>query len=170
MVLSFLYGPTVTSIHGHWENHSFDETGLCQQSVIYAFNTLSRLTIALCWAITQSLCSLLTQNLAEFWPWESFQVTHVPCPVAPVNARLLCARQGAPGRQSFLPPALWPPPLGGSAPSLREPLLPVPGRGYRVAFLAAQSSVCPRDMFSGQVSCGPDPPCYSEGPEMWQCA
>ena len=27
-VLSFLYGPTLTSIHGYWEDHSFDWTDL----------------------------------------------------------------------------------------------------------------------------------------------
>ena len=26
---SFLYGPTVTSIHDYWKNHSFDYIGLC---------------------------------------------------------------------------------------------------------------------------------------------
>ena len=28
--LSFLYGPTLTSIHNYWENHSFDLMDLCQ--------------------------------------------------------------------------------------------------------------------------------------------
>ena len=37
LVLSFLYGPTVMSIHDHWENHSFDETDLCQQNNVSAF-------------------------------------------------------------------------------------------------------------------------------------
>ena len=36
-VLSFLYGPTLTSIHDHWKNHSFDQTDLCWQSNISAF-------------------------------------------------------------------------------------------------------------------------------------
>ena len=27
--LSLLYGPTVTSIHDHWKNHSFEYTDLC---------------------------------------------------------------------------------------------------------------------------------------------
>ena len=30
-VLTFLYGPTLTSIHDYWKNHSFDKTDLCQQ-------------------------------------------------------------------------------------------------------------------------------------------
>ena len=36
-VLSFLYGLTLTSIHGYWKNHSFDYMDLCQQSKISAF-------------------------------------------------------------------------------------------------------------------------------------
>ena len=31
-MLSFLYGPTLTSIHDYWKNHSFDHTDVCQQS------------------------------------------------------------------------------------------------------------------------------------------
>ena len=31
-VLSFLYSPTLTSIHDHWKNHSLDSTDLCWQS------------------------------------------------------------------------------------------------------------------------------------------
>ena len=36
-VLSFLYSPTLTSIHDCWENHSFDYTDLCWQSNVSAF-------------------------------------------------------------------------------------------------------------------------------------
>ena len=36
-VLSFLYSPTLTSIHGYWKNHSLDETDLCWQSNVSAF-------------------------------------------------------------------------------------------------------------------------------------
>ena len=36
-VLSFLYSPTLTSIHDYWKNHSFDEMDLCWQSNISAF-------------------------------------------------------------------------------------------------------------------------------------
>ena len=32
LVLSLLYGPTLTSIRDYWKNHSFDYTDLCQQS------------------------------------------------------------------------------------------------------------------------------------------
>ena len=35
--LSFLYSPTLTSIHDYWKNHNFDYTKLCQQSNVYAF-------------------------------------------------------------------------------------------------------------------------------------
>ena len=37
LVLSFLYGPTLTSIHEYQKNHSFDKTDLCQQSNVSAF-------------------------------------------------------------------------------------------------------------------------------------
>ena len=30
-VLSFIYGPTLTSRHDYWKNHSIDYTDLCQQ-------------------------------------------------------------------------------------------------------------------------------------------
>ena len=37
LVLSFLYSPTLTSIHDYWKNHSLDETDLCWQSNVSAF-------------------------------------------------------------------------------------------------------------------------------------
>jgi len=36
-VLSFLYSPTLTSIHDSWKNHSFDLMDLCWQSNVSAF-------------------------------------------------------------------------------------------------------------------------------------
>ena len=36
-VLSFVYGPTLTSIHDYWKNQSFDRTDLCLQSDVSAF-------------------------------------------------------------------------------------------------------------------------------------
>ena len=36
-MLSFLYSPTLTSIHDHWKNHIFDYTDLCWQSNAFAF-------------------------------------------------------------------------------------------------------------------------------------
>ena len=37
LAISFLYGPTLTSIHDYWKNHSFDYTDLSQQSNVSAF-------------------------------------------------------------------------------------------------------------------------------------
>ena len=34
---SFLYSPTLTSLHGHWKNHSLDQTDLCWQRNVSAF-------------------------------------------------------------------------------------------------------------------------------------
>ena len=36
-VLSFLFSPTLTSIHDFGKNHSFDQMGLCWQSNVFAF-------------------------------------------------------------------------------------------------------------------------------------
>ena len=36
-MLSFLYGPSLISVHDYWENHSFDSTDLCQQSILSRF-------------------------------------------------------------------------------------------------------------------------------------
>ena len=37
LVLSLLYGPTLTSIHDHWKSHSFDSMDICWQSNVSAF-------------------------------------------------------------------------------------------------------------------------------------
>ena len=37
LVFSFLYSPTLTSIHDYWKNHSFDWMDLCQQSHVSPF-------------------------------------------------------------------------------------------------------------------------------------
>ena len=37
LALSFLYSPTLTSIHDYWKKHSFDKTDLCWQSNVSAF-------------------------------------------------------------------------------------------------------------------------------------
>ena len=39
--LSFLDGPTLTSIHDHWKNHSFDQTDLCCKVMSLLFSMLS---------------------------------------------------------------------------------------------------------------------------------
>ncbi|MEN3849092.1 hypothetical protein ABC883_09915, partial [Campylobacter coli] len=42
LVLSLLYGPTITFTHDYWKNRSFDHRNLCWQMM---FNMLSRLVI-----------------------------------------------------------------------------------------------------------------------------
>ena len=37
LALSLLYGPTLKSVHGYWENHNFDYRDLCQQSDVSSF-------------------------------------------------------------------------------------------------------------------------------------
>ena len=39
--LSLPYGPTLTSVHDYWKNHSFDYMNLCQQSDVFAFKYLA---------------------------------------------------------------------------------------------------------------------------------
>ena len=36
-MLDLLYSPTLISMHDYWKTHSFDYTGLCQQSDVSAF-------------------------------------------------------------------------------------------------------------------------------------
>ena len=40
--LSLLYGPTLTSVHDYWKNHSFDYMDLCLKVMCLLFNILSR--------------------------------------------------------------------------------------------------------------------------------
>ena len=56
-VLSFLYGPTLMSIHDYGKNPSFDYMDLCWQHNFSAFNILSRLVIAF---LPRSKCLLIS--------------------------------------------------------------------------------------------------------------
>ena len=50
LVLSFLYSPTLTSIHDYWKNHSFDWMDLCWQSGLqraFPVSLLMRISILL---------------------------------------------------------------------------------------------------------------------------
>ena len=44
-VLSFLYSPTLTSIHDHWKNYSLDQMDFVGKVMSLLFNMLSRLVI-----------------------------------------------------------------------------------------------------------------------------
>ena len=44
-VLSFLYSPTLTSIHDYWKNHSFDQMDLWWKGMSLLLHMLSRLVI-----------------------------------------------------------------------------------------------------------------------------
>ena len=57
-VLSLLHSPALTSIHEHWKNHSLDQTDLCWQSNVSAFEyMLSRLVITF---LPRSKCLLIS--------------------------------------------------------------------------------------------------------------
>ena len=45
-MLNLLYGPTLTSIHDYWKNHSFDYTDFVGKVMSLLFNMLSRFVIA----------------------------------------------------------------------------------------------------------------------------
>src|SRR5574337_230983 len=45
-VLSFLYTPTLTSVHDYWKNHSFDKWTFVNKVISQLFNMLSMLVIA----------------------------------------------------------------------------------------------------------------------------
>ena len=47
LVLSLLYGPTLTSIHDYWKNHNFDHTDFVGKVISLLFNMLSRFAIDL---------------------------------------------------------------------------------------------------------------------------
>ena len=47
LALSFIYGPTLTSVHNYWKNHSFDYMDLVSKVTSLVYNTLSRFIIAL---------------------------------------------------------------------------------------------------------------------------
>ena len=42
----FIVCPALTCVHDYWKEHSLDYTDLCQQSDVFAFNTLSRFVTA----------------------------------------------------------------------------------------------------------------------------
>ena len=58
-VLSLLYGPSLTSVHDYWKNHSFNYTFVGKVTSLL-FNTLSRFVIAL---LPRSKCLLIS------WLW-----------------------------------------------------------------------------------------------------
>ena len=55
LVLSLLYGPTLTSVHDSWKNHSLDYMDFCGKVISLIFNMLSRFVIAF---LSRSKCLL----------------------------------------------------------------------------------------------------------------
>ena len=55
-MFNLIYGPTLTSIHDYWKNHSFDSTDLCWQSDVSDFQH-AKFVIAL---LQRSKCLLLS--------------------------------------------------------------------------------------------------------------
>ena len=63
---SFLYSPTLTSIHDHWKNHSFVWTFVGKGTALL-FNMLSRLVIAFLPRSKRPLISWLYVNLTQLF-------------------------------------------------------------------------------------------------------
>ena len=57
LVLSLLYGPSLTSIHDYWKKHSFDETTFVDKVMSLLFNMLSRLVVIF---LPRSKCLLIS--------------------------------------------------------------------------------------------------------------
>ena len=65
-VLSFLYGPTLTSIHEYWKNHTLDDMDLFGNIMSMLFNMLSRFVIAFLPRSKHLLISWLQSPTAVF--------------------------------------------------------------------------------------------------------
>ena len=76
LVLNFLYGPNLTSIHDYWENHNFDYTDLCRQSNVSAFNMLSRLVITFLTRSKHLLISWLQSPSVVIFGAQKNKVSH----------------------------------------------------------------------------------------------
>ena len=57
LALSFLYSPTLTSIHDYWKNHSFDQMNFAGTVMSLLFNMLTRLVITF---LPRSKCLLIS--------------------------------------------------------------------------------------------------------------
>ena len=68
LVLSLLYGPTLTSIYDYWENHSFDYMDLCQQGDISAFRKGVEQGKTLLFHVGQILFALSYMDVCKLTP------------------------------------------------------------------------------------------------------
>ena len=88
LALSFLYSPTLTSIHDHWKNHSLDEMDLCWQSNVspfYFFYLFIFSFTFISWRlITLQYCSGFFHTLT----WISHGFTCIPYPDPPSHLPL----------------------------------------------------------------------------------
>ena len=56
---SFLYGPTLTSVHDYWKDHSLEHMDLCQDVMSLLFNTPSRFLLGFPSTATVEIYSLM---------------------------------------------------------------------------------------------------------------
>ena len=62
-MLSFLYSPTITSIHDYWKNTALTRRTFVDKVMSLLFNMLSRLVIAF---LPRSKCLLISQLQSSF--------------------------------------------------------------------------------------------------------
>ena len=91
LVLSLLYGPTLTSTHDYWKNHSFDQMDLCWQSIVLRLKGLRywssleppkwcqmvSIPLRCCdwfvWDVSQLFCCLQVLKL-QYMFWDLFKI------------------------------------------------------------------------------------------------
>ena len=76
LVPSLLYGPTVTSVHDCWKNHSFNYLDLCQQVMSLLFNMLSWFVIAFLPRSKRLLISWLRSPICSDFRAQENKVCH----------------------------------------------------------------------------------------------
>ena len=76
LVPSLLYGPTVTSIHDYWKNHSFNYLDLCRQVMSLLFNMLSWFVIAFLPRSKRLLISWLRSPICSDFRAQENKVCH----------------------------------------------------------------------------------------------
>ena len=101
-MLSLLYGPTLTSIHDYWKNHSFDFMDLCRQSDVEMY---LKLTAGVLIAAGTTCCEGIEERTVGphrlgWGCWEGAVDPGHPAPPSPRGAFLAPSSPGGPSLRS----------------------------------------------------------------------
>ena len=77
-MLNLLRGPTLTSIHDYWENHSFDYPDFVSKLISLFFNTLSRFVITFLPRNKEQIFSLKLLGFVLFFFLLKMNVCQIP--------------------------------------------------------------------------------------------